>query len=110
MKYLVKWCALNYSSSTWEYASAFRDESKIQRFLDLTRAPTEVIEPERPEPSQWKPLTEVDAANYPNNNELRPWQIEGVNWLLFNWYNRRGSILADEMGLGAASFVVALFL
>ncbi|KAI9895626.1 hypothetical protein PsorP6_018898 [Peronosclerospora sorghi] len=26
--------------------------------------------------------------------------LEGLNWLLWNWYNERPSILADEMGLG----------
>jgi SNF2 family DNA or RNA helicase len=31
---------------------------------------------------------------------LRSYQLEGVNWLLFNWWNRRSCILADEMGLG----------
>ncbi len=37
-----------------------------------------------------------------NNNtlQLRAYQREGVNWLAFNWLQRRGSILADEMGLG----------
>lgn len=32
--------------------------------------------------------------------KLRGYQLEGVNWLLWNWYNRRSCILADEMGLG----------
>eukprot|EP00804_Cyclotella_cryptica_P019561 CCRYP_014309-RB/>CCRYP_014309-RB protein AED:0.05 eAED:0.05 QI:460/0.93/0.87/1/0.73/0.5/16/4750/1370 len=32
--------------------------------------------------------------------KLRAYQLEGVNWLLWNWYNRRSCILADEMGLG----------
>jgi len=32
--------------------------------------------------------------------KLRNYQLEGVNWLLFNWWNRRSCILADEMGLG----------
>ncbi len=32
--------------------------------------------------------------------KLREYQLEGVNWLLWNWYNRRSCILADEMGLG----------
>ena len=32
--------------------------------------------------------------------KLRSYQLEGVNWLLFNWFNRRSCILADEMGLG----------
>mmetsp|Transcript_6483 Transcript_6483/g.12211 ORF Transcript_6483/g.12211 Transcript_6483/m.12211 type:complete len:1937 (+) Transcript_6483:1878-7688(+) len=31
---------------------------------------------------------------------LRAYQLEGVNWLLWNWWNRRSCILADEMGLG----------
>lgn len=33
-------------------------------------------------------------------NELREYQVEGVNWLLFCWYQRQNCILADEMGLG----------
>lgn len=32
--------------------------------------------------------------------KFRPYQLEGVNWLLWNWYNRRSCILADEMGWG----------
>lgn len=31
---------------------------------------------------------------------LRGYQLEGVNWLLWNWWNKRSCILADEMGLG----------
>jgi SNF2 family DNA or RNA helicase len=31
---------------------------------------------------------------------LRSYQLEGVNWLLWNWWNKRSCILADEMGLG----------
>lgn len=31
---------------------------------------------------------------------LRDYQLEGVNWLLWNWWHKRPSILADEMGLG----------
>ena len=34
---------------------------------------------------------------------LRSYQLEGLNWLLFNWWNRRSCILADEMGLGYVS-------
>lgn len=31
---------------------------------------------------------------------LRNYQLEGVNWILWNWFNKRSCILADEMGLG----------
>ncbi|KAF4722916.1 choline dehydrogenase 2 [Perkinsus olseni] len=36
----------------------------------------------------------------PTEDTLFDFQIEGVQWLLYNWSQRRGSILADEMGLG----------
>jgi SNF2 family DNA or RNA helicase len=35
-----------------------------------------------------------------NGLKLRDYQLEGVNWLLWNWWNKRSCILADEMGLG----------
>lgn len=31
--------------------------------------------------------------------KLRAYQLEGVNWLLFNWWNKRSCILADEVGV-----------
>ena len=37
---------------------------------------------------------------YKNGNTLREYQLEGVNWLTFCWYNGHNCILADEMGLG----------
>ncbi len=41
---------------------------------------------------------------------LRSYQLEGVNWLLFNWYARQNCILADEMGLGKTVQSMALLL
>ena len=37
---------------------------------------------------------------YKDGNQLRSYQLEGLNWLIFNWYTRQNCILADEMGLG----------
>jgi SNF2 family DNA or RNA helicase len=45
-------------------------------------------------------FAEDNPPKFKNNGELRPYQWEGVRWLLFNWMNKKGSILADEMGLG----------
>jgi len=42
----------------------------------------------------------MQSPIYKNENELRPYQLEGLNWLAFCWHEGRGSILADEMGLG----------
>uniref|UniRef100_A0A7N6BDE4 DNA helicase n=1 Tax=Anabas testudineus TaxID=64144 RepID=A0A7N6BDE4_ANATE len=49
-----------------------------------------------------------ETREYKNGNILREYQLEGVNWLLFNWYNRQNCILADEMGLGKTIQSIAL--
>ena len=36
---------------------------------------------------------------YKNNNRLRDYQVDGVNWLASTWYKKQGCVLADEMGL-----------
>ncbi|MGQ0632792.1 MAG: DEAD/DEAH box helicase [Sporichthyaceae bacterium] len=42
--------------------------------------------------------------------ELRPYQIEGFEWLAFLWEHRLGGILADDMGLGKTLQALALIL
>lgn len=41
---------------------------------------------ERPPPEKWQKLER--SRDYRNGNQLREYQLEGMNWLLFNWYNR----------------------
>jgi len=41
-----------------------------------------------------------EPHKYKNNNKLRDYQVEGVNWLASTFYRKHGCILADEMGLG----------
>jgi hypothetical protein len=60
-----------------------------------------------------RPVADLDLGNGENSNnnnsnnmdeeegdappafKLRSYQLEGVNWLLFNWWNKRSCILAD---------------
>ena len=53
---------------------------------------------QRPTPSDFRPIKESPA--YKEGNQLRTYQLEGLNWLIFNWFTRQNCILADEMGLG----------
>lgn len=53
---------------------------------------------QRPAPDSYKQYKE--SMPLKNGVVLREYQIEGVNWLIFSWYQRRNCILADEMGLG----------
>ena len=38
-----------------------------------------------------------ESPAFKNGMRLRQYQLEGVNWLLFQWHQRRSCILADEM-------------
>uniref|UniRef100_W5KQJ9 Chromodomain helicase DNA binding protein 6 n=1 Tax=Astyanax mexicanus TaxID=7994 RepID=W5KQJ9_ASTMX len=108
--YLVKWCSLSYEESTWELQEDV-DPVKIREFEELKRIP-ENKHAERPLPEQWQKLEK--SREYRNGNQLREYQLEGMNWLLFNWYNRKNCILADEMGLGktiqSITFLYEMFL
>jgi hypothetical protein len=57
---------------------------------------------ERPVADLGQPKEAKEEEDEPANGglRLRSYQLEGVNWLLFNWWNKRSCILADEMGLG----------
>ncbi|WP_162150178.1 DEAD/DEAH box helicase [Arthrobacter sp. H14] len=40
--------------------------------------------------------------------ELRPYQLDGFNWLAFLWHHGLGGVLADDMGLGKTLQALAL--
>ncbi|XP_073323863.1 chromodomain-helicase-DNA-binding protein 6 [Pagrus major] len=95
--YLVKWCSLSYEEATWELQEDL-DPEKIKEFEEIQKLPPDLRHMERPPPEKWQKLDR--SRDYRNGNQLREYQLEGMNWLLFNWYNRKNCILADEMGLG----------
>ncbi|KAM9510012.1 chromodomain-helicase-DNA-binding protein 9-like isoform 1-T10 [Guaruba guarouba] len=95
--YLVKWCSLPYEDSTWELKEDV-DQAKIEEFEQLQASRPDSRRLDRPPPNSWKKIEQ--SREYKNGNQLREYQLEGLNWLLFNWYNRQNCILADEMGLG----------
>lgn len=75
------------------------DPKKIEDFVRWKDPPDEDwTETPRPKKNEWVEFKESPA--YKNGNTLRPYQLEGVNWLNFSWFNKRNCLLADEMGLG----------
>lgn len=97
--YLVKWRSLQYEDSTWELEEDV-DPDIIKNYMRWQKLPPrDQWKPKkRPRPDEWKKLDESPV--YKNDNKLREYQLEGLNWLLFSWFNSRNCILADEMGLG----------
>ncbi|TMW56968.1 hypothetical protein Poli38472_002893 [Pythium oligandrum] len=103
-KYLVKWRDLSYVDCSWEWEDELTDDRKIAAYHRHNHPPIvngahpAMFEDIRPDPSSWAKYQESPVYN--NQNTLRPYQLEGLNWMVFCWYNRRNCILADEMGLG----------
>ncbi|RLN47960.1 hypothetical protein BBJ28_00001686 [Nothophytophthora sp. Chile5] len=104
VKYMVKWRDLSYVDCTWEWEDQLTDDRKIAAFHRYNHPPIingahpATYSDIRPEASTWAKYQE--SPNYNNQNTLRSYQLEGLNWMSFCWYNRRNCILADEMGLG----------
>ncbi|VDL18606.1 unnamed protein product [Hymenolepis diminuta] len=112
--YLVKWRSLPYEHCTWELAEDV-DPTKVKEYMRIRNPPknSPVIRDSnhriiRPDPSEWRSIT-IDEV-YRNDNRLREYQVEGVNWLSYCWYNKRNCILADEMGLGKTVQSIAFLL
>ncbi|KAK2963911.1 putative Chromodomain-helicase-DNA-binding protein [Blattamonas nauphoetae] len=111
-QYLVKWKALAYTDSTWEIESDISSSDKILQFYTIRNSPVidNSVQPVYHDPTNprfqmkqtWK-----RSPLYKNGHELRDYQVDGLNWMLFNWYQGRNSILADEMGLGKAQPLTA---
>lgn len=97
--YLVKWKSLQYEDSTWELEEDV-DVDKIKQYKIFSETPPKDKwrYKKRPSTELWIQLKE--SPLYKGGNTLRPYQLEGLNWLLFSWHNNRNCILADEMGLG----------
>ena len=111
-RYLVKWHSLPYSSCTWESCrTLLTEQSAIRRYWASEQPPSATehrvaANGTRPPKSSFK--ANAQSPVYKDGHTLRPYQLEGLNWLLFSWYNRRSVLLADEMGLGKTVQSVAV--
>ncbi len=99
--YLVKWKNLPHTEATWEKPEDFKDDKAIMAFFKYNQRPTRENRLTADEIRRSKRWQRIDKSpGFKEGNQLRPYQFEGLNWLVFSWFEARGSILADEMGLG----------
>ncbi|PRP88087.1 chromodomain-helicase-DNA-binding protein 5 [Planoprotostelium fungivorum] len=97
-EYLIKWEALPYSQLTWE------DEKIVEGHKDKVEKFEASLVPQKlkKKKSSEKEVAFQEYKNQPSflPSQLYPWQLEGLNWLVYSMYKKRNVILADEMGLG----------
>ncbi|KAI0565699.1 DNA helicase [Gracilaria domingensis] len=109
-EYLVKWCILSYEDCTWERRSDLSTEADmkaIDAFSDREQAVLSMTSKKRFNPfnvkddrPKMKRMTEQPKFLHGEGRTLRPYQLNGLNFLAFAWTKRNNVILADEMGLG----------
>ncbi|KAH7482156.1 hypothetical protein KRP22_009845 [Phytophthora ramorum] len=107
--FLIKWKALPYDEITWEREDDVGDDAAVEQYNDrIVRAAKRfrkvALAKHTPHNKRKNFRGYTAEAPPPRRNEqtfqLRDYQLTGVNWMLFNWYQKRNSMLADEMGLG----------
>ncbi|KAH0789811.1 F/Y-rich N-terminus family protein [Histomonas meleagridis] len=112
-EYLVKWTNLDYDQNTWETAQRISCPELIKIYEDSNKLPSLEYRfiPPHPDPNSFKPITRYKQSK--SGFQMRPYQLQGLNFLLNSWYKQKNSILADEMGLGktvqAVSFLDTLY-
>ncbi|KAF9945234.1 hypothetical protein BGZ70_003953, partial [Mortierella alpina] len=100
--YLVKWCNTPYDGSTWEKRDDIltRDATKVHEFYSRKIIPDAAAGRQLPRPPRGVFRKLEESRVFKHGNQLRKYQIEGLNWLLDCWFNGQACIMADEMGLG----------
>ena len=109
VQYLCKWMGLPYSECTWEPAEMIAD--KFQKEIDnfLERNQSQQLPSRNASLVHRFPFVKLEKQpDYMLGGELRDYQLEGINWLIFAWCRHDNAILADEMGLGKTLQAICL--
>ncbi|KAJ8107042.1 hypothetical protein OPT61_g9136 [Boeremia exigua] len=117
-KALIKYKGLGYEEAVWEKVPTPEDGD---RWLDFVTAyndwvagryvkiPKQTPLKARLDKVRSTPFAKLERQAQPENlvgGELMKYQMEGINWLYYQWYNQKNGILADEMGLGKTIQVI----
>jgi chromodomain-helicase-DNA-binding protein 4 len=118
---LVKFQGLSYDEAVWEDPPKPEDE---ERWSDFVAAYNEYVAGryfKQPPAATMKERADTfRSLNFEKKVELKkqptaltggkmmPYQMEGLNWLLYNFHQKKNVILADEMGLGKTIQIIAM--
>ncbi|EOD46846.1 putative chromatin remodeling complex subunit protein [Neofusicoccum parvum UCRNP2] len=117
---LIKYKGLGYEDAVWEKVPAPEDGDRWTDFVTAyndwvlgryTSVPKKGPLQDRLEKVRSQPFTKLEKSKQPDNlqagMELMKYQIDGLNWLYYQWYSKKNGMLADEMGLGKTIQVIA---
>ncbi|KAF1912720.1 PHD/FYVE-zinc-finger like domain-containing protein [Ampelomyces quisqualis] len=118
-KALIKYKGLGYEDAVWEKVPTPEDGDRWLDFVTAyndwvagryVRYPKQGPLKARLEKARNSPFAKLEKDKQPDNlvgGELMKYQLDGLNWLYYQWYKQSNGILADEMGLGKTIQVIA---
>ena len=92
-----RWIDFKAAYEDWVMGSYIRPPSRNTLNTHLNKIRTQDFGSELAMKSQPASLT---------GGELMAYQVEGLNWLYYQWFKKKNAILADEMGLGKTIQVI----
>ncbi|SJL05568.1 uncharacterized protein ARMOST_08931 [Armillaria ostoyae] len=113
----IKWEDLGYDEASWDSPPQKTDttypafETALSRYINSRTVHVPKLKAHeitayenRPKDEYKRKYALMDAADLDLGQKpelkLMPFQVDGFNWLVDNWWNKQPCILADEMGLG----------
>lgn len=117
----VKFKGLGYEDAIWEKPPTYSD---TERFKDFKEAYDDFVRKRYmsipPQSTLRRTLANVRQQDFETKlirkaqptimtgGQVMQYQLEGLNWLYYQWYRQHNAILADEMGLGKTIQLIAL--
>ena len=92
-----RWTDFKAAYENWVMGSYIRPPARSTLNTHLNKVRTQKFGDELAMKSQPKSL---------DGGELMAYQLEGLNWLYYQWFKKTNAILADEMGLGKTIQVI----
>lgn len=116
---LIKYKGLGYEDAVWEKVPTSEDGDRWLDFVTAyndwvagryLRYPKQAALRARLEKARAGPFASLEKQKQPEclvGGELMKYQLDGLNWIYYQWYLQKNGILADEMGLGKTIQVIA---
>ena len=116
---LIKYKGLGYEDAVWEKVPTVDDGDRWLDFVTAyndwvagryMRYPKQGPLKARLEKLRATPFDTLVKQKQPDSlvgGELMKYQLDGLNWIYYQWYSQKNGILADEMGLGKTIQVIA---
>ncbi|KAF2403777.1 hypothetical protein EJ06DRAFT_527376 [Trichodelitschia bisporula] len=116
---LIKYKGLGYEDALWEDVPTPDDVDRWADFVTAyndwvlgrhLRMPSRKDLKARIQKLRATKFEELELEKQPENmtgGELMKYQVDGLNWIFFQWHRQKNAILADEMGLGKTIQIIA---